>query len=291
MAQARDGAAVTVLGDIGSTFIKLVGVTAAGTVAGQVTLATTHDDIEAGVERAHATLARRLGIPVHAENRVMASSAGGGLRVVVVGLERRLTLEAGLRVSATAGARIVASYAGRELHDETPAGFLARRPDLVLLTGGTNGGDRDFIVRAAEALARLAPALPVVVAGNEQAYDDVRRILGTARPVVFAGNVMPGVGHLEGAGAQRAIRELFIEHVIGRGRYAWAPAVAGAVRMPTPAAVLAAAVAVAALGGGRAALARPVSSTSAGRRPTSIRSFPIATTRAGTRRAGSPIRC
>ena len=110
----------------------------------------------------------------------LSSSAGGGLRVAVLGLEPALTLAAGLRTSATAGARIVATYAAGELAGVTSERFHDASPDLALLTGGTNGGDTAGMVEHAQSLRRLAPGLPVVVAGNEDAQRSGARSSGAS---------------------------------------------------------------------------------------------------------------
>jgi uncharacterized protein (TIGR01319 family) len=76
--------------------------------------------------------------------------------------------------------------------------------------------------------------------------------------VHFVDNVMPRVGELHSSAAQSAIRNIFIEHVIGRGRFASGSDIAERVKMPTPAAVLSAAELVAELGAIDPLLARPV---------------------------------
>ena len=163
---------------------------------GCVKAPTSRDDIAAGVGRATALLSGKLAGAL--PEPVLSSSAGGGLRVAVLGLDRALTLAAGLRTSATAGARIVATYAAGELAGMTRERFEAAAPDLALLTGGTNGGDTAGMVEHAQSLRRLAPALPVVVAGNEDAQRSVRAILGSERLVSFTENVMPACGRGRG---------------------------------------------------------------------------------------------
>ena len=86
----------------------------------------------------------------------------------------------------------------------------------------------------------------------------MRDALGNGRPVEFVRNVMPRIGEIDASEAQRAIREIFIAHVMGRGRYASASAIAESIRLPTPAAVLAGAEAIAAEGARTTLLSRPV---------------------------------
>src|SRR6266550_3958037 len=129
---------VVVLVDIGSTFTKVAVVAPPGELVSRVSLPTKHDDLAAGAE---AAIAQAAPDGTSIIEVLICSSAAGGLRVAVIGLEPQLTLEAGRRAAATAGARVVASFAG--VMDAEEADRLAKvAPDVVLLAGGTNGGDR-----------------------------------------------------------------------------------------------------------------------------------------------------
>ena len=86
-------------------------------------------------------------------------------------------------------------------------------PDVVLLTGGTDGGNPEPILACARALS-AAWSGPVVVAGNVDARDDVAALLA-GNPLVVAPNIVPRIGVLAPEGARTAIRELFLSHVIG----------------------------------------------------------------------------
>jgi uncharacterized protein (TIGR01319 family) len=227
---------VVVLVDIGSTFTKVVAVGCNGVVVSRVVVPTRHDDLAAGAE---AAVAEVVGGRTVSEV-LMCSSAAGGLRVAVIGLEPELTLEAGRRAAATAGARVVASFAG--ILDAASADALAKvAPDVVLLAGGTNGGNEVAIVANARRVAEALPeSVPVVVAGNEAATSEVAAALGAdSRIVRVVPNVLPRIGEIDVDAAQTAIRDIFVEHVIGRGRFASASPLAAAIRMPTPSAVLA----------------------------------------------------
>jgi uncharacterized protein (TIGR01319 family) len=241
-----------VLGDIGSTFIKLISVGPGGEIKGRARMPTAHDDLTATVRQGLASLAPG------SNDVTFCSSAGGGLRIVVLGLEHALTVEAGRRTSATAGGRVIGVYGRDDLSEGAKLDASGLAPDVALLTGGTDGGDEDGILRAGEALSAAAPSMPVVVAGNRNTYGRLHRILGNGRPVHFVDNVMPRVGELSSDAAQAAIRRIFIEHVIGRGRFASGWELVDRIRMPTPAAVMAAAEAVAELGVTDPALEQPV---------------------------------
>jgi hypothetical protein len=166
------------------------------------------------------------------------SSAGGGLRLAVVGYEALVSAEAAHRVALSAGARVVHVAAGRL----DPAGVRAVRaaaPDVVLLVGGTDGGDADVLRHNAARLAASGPRVPVVVAGNGDARDEVVEVLRARRlPVSAAANVLPRIGVLDPLPARAAIREVFLRHVIGGKRLSKGPRFGRLVRAATPDAVL-----------------------------------------------------
>ena len=221
--------------DFGSTFTKgaLVDTASArllGTAATPTTLGT---DLLDG----HDVLRERLRVPP-ATPTVACSSAGGGLRLAVVGYERQVTAEAGRRVGLTAGARVVHVAAGR-LDAAAVTALRASRPDLVLLVGGTDGGNADVLLHNATRLARARVAVPVVVAGNVAVRGEVAAALAeTGRRHALTDNVVPQIGVIAPDGARAAIRAAFLEHVIGGKGLSRGPRFAHLVREPTPDAVL-----------------------------------------------------
>jgi uncharacterized protein (TIGR01319 family) len=220
--------------DVGSTFTKGVLVdTDDGTVlhAGS-TPTTIGTDVLEGV----ATL--RADLPVEPSSTLACSSAGGGLRLAVVGYEREVTGEAGYRVGLSAGARVVHVAAG-ELDGAGVRSLREARPDIVLLVGGTDGGNADVLRHNATRLARARIAVPLVVAGNRDARDEVAAVLAsTGRRFVLADNVVPRIGAISPHSARAAIRAVFLEHVIGGKGLSRGPEFARLVRAATPDAVL-----------------------------------------------------
>ncbi len=145
------------------------------------------------------------------------SSAGGGLRIAVVGNEELVTAEAGRRIALSSGGRVVAVVAAAGRGPDDPAYRALREPappDVVLLTGGTDGGNTAGVVGAAHGLVTAGWRGPVVFAGNPDATDEVRHVLGSL-PLVVADNVVPRIGVLAPDSARIAIREMFLSHVIG----------------------------------------------------------------------------
>ena len=115
----------------------------------------------------------------------------------------------------------------------------AARPDVVLLVGGTDGGDAETLTHNATRLARARWRVPVVLAGNVDVRDELHAVLAAAGvPVTVADNVLPRIGVLAPASARAAIREVFLRHVIGGKRLSRGPRFARLVRAATPDAVL-----------------------------------------------------
>lgn len=226
--------------DFGSTYTKLRAVDldrarVLGTGQGPSTVTT---DVTVGMETALADLSAKLrGLPDFA-HRLASSSAAGGLAMVTVGLVKELTAEAARRAALGAGAKLVGAYAYRLTRGDVAA-IVALRPDILLLCGGTDGGNAEVILHNAEVLARSPLVCPVVVAGNRSAADEVAETLQAAgKAVLVTGNVMPEFGTLDIEPARAAIRAVFIERIVHAKGIDRAAACFDAVLMPTPAAVL-----------------------------------------------------
>ncbi len=198
--------------DFGSTFTKAAVVDlATGSLVGTGSHRTTIDsDVLDGWDAIRAELTPLTG---EADLPVLAcSSAGGGLRIAVVGNEELVTAEAGRRVALSSGGRVV--------HVSSDAVDLAAlknsRPDVVLLVGGTDGGNAEVLLANAAALAESRWSGPVVVAGNSEAVNEIAGSFERGGvPFVVAPNVVPRIGVLAPEGARAAIREMFLTHVIG----------------------------------------------------------------------------
>jgi uncharacterized protein (TIGR01319 family) len=213
--------------DVGSTWTKGVAVTADGALAGVAQHETTPPEVMTGVAAVTSSLPP-------AAVTLACSSAGGGLRLAVVGQERLVSAEAGHRVALSAGAKVVHVSAG-ELSNVYA--LRESRPDVVLLVGGTDGGDEKVLLHNAAALARARVTVPIVVAGNTSARSAALELLA-GRTVVATDNVLPDVGELAPGPARAAIRDVFLAHVIGGKGLSRGPRFRSLVTTVTPDAVL-----------------------------------------------------
>lgn len=222
--------------DFGSTFTKAVLVdTDDGTLVASASHPTT---VETDVLDGYHAVRESLGAE-RVEDVLACSSAGGGLRLAVVGYERQVTAEAGHRVGLSAGAKVVHVSAGRLDRDSVQA-LRDARPDVVLLVGGTDGGNAEVLVHNARRIGIARLPVPVVLAGNADASEAAtHELVSRGRRVIGAANVLPRIGVLEPVGARAAIREVFITHVIGGKGLSRGGTFASMVRAATPDVVLA----------------------------------------------------
>ncbi|MEP7062544.1 MAG: methylaspartate mutase accessory protein GlmL [Betaproteobacteria bacterium] len=231
---------VALLIDFGSTYTKLRALDLgngqlAATAQGPSTVTT---DVNVGLDAALATLSRAMGGLPHFAHRLACSSAAGGLRMITVGLVRELTAEAARQAALGAGARLVASFAYRLTAGDV-ARIVADAPDILLLCGGTDGGNRAVVLHNARALAASALQCAIVVACNREATDEVVAMLVDAGKLAIAtANVLPALDLLDIEPARGAIRDVFMHRIVAAKGIERASARFDQVLMPTPAAVL-----------------------------------------------------
>ena len=224
--------------DFGSTYTKLRAIDlerrcVLGSGQGPSTVAT---DIVIGMKAALADLGQRLGALPKFKYRLASSSAAGGLRMVTIGLVRELTAEAARQAALGAGAKLIGSFAYRlTTTDLEKIGALA--PDIVLLAGGTDGGNSEVILHNARALATRRISCPIVYAGNRAAADEAASLLAGST-LITTDNVMPEFNVLDIEPARAAIRNVFIDRIVHAKGIDRASAEFDRVLMPTPAAVM-----------------------------------------------------
>lgn len=200
---------------------------------------TTADDLARGffqVRRAvldggaTATSTSALDAPVY-----WSSSARGGLKIAAVGLTPDLTLSVARMAATSAGGKVVRAFS-YELDAEDLAALRAVQPDIILFTGGTDGGNSRVVLHNAACLAELDSPAVILYAGNRKVRDRVAERL-RGRSLELADNVMPEVGTIDIEPARGVIRRIFLERIVdGKGLAAVVDAT-GREPLPTPLAV------------------------------------------------------
>jgi len=176
------------------------------------------------------------------------SSAGGGLQMTVVGLVRTMTAESAQRAALGAGAIVMDTLArddGRRPHERVQR-LRELRPDMILISGGVDGGEKRRVVEMAEIVAAASPRarlgegyeLPVIYAGNAAARPEIGAALAGKTALSMTDNLRPTLERENLFPTRQKIQDLFLEHVM-----AHAPGYGNLTKwtdadiMPTPAAV------------------------------------------------------
>ena len=176
------------------------------------------------------------------------SSAGGGLQMMVAGVVKSMTAESAERAALGAGAivmDVIAVNDGRKVHQKIQR-IRQLRPDMMLLSGGIDGGTKKHVVAIAELIAAAEPKprlgigfkLPIIYAGNKDATSDVAKTLGAKMDLRVVANLRPVLETEVLGPAREEIHRLFMEHVMAQAPgydklVKWTPVPV----MPTPAAV------------------------------------------------------
>lgn len=223
--------------DFGSTYTKVTAVDVEGEVllGTAASYTTVETDIGEGLQNALTALEKTTG-PLAFAERYACSSAAGGLRMITSGLVPELTAEAARLASLGAGAKVIGVYS-YELTEEDIEDIAAAKPDILLLTGGTDGGNSACILHNAEALAKIPPLCPVVIAGNRSASAKCAKLLD-GWTVRICENVMPRFGVTNIEPTQETIRAIFLERIIQAKGLSKAMELISGIMMPTPAAML-----------------------------------------------------
>ncbi len=202
------------------------------------TVEAPYDDVTVGVTNAVREVEELAGLELLAEGGLLhpaegargvdlylsTSSAGGGLQMTVAGVVKSMSAESAARAALGAGAIImdvVAVDDGRKDWQKIER-IRNLRPDMVLVSGGTDGGTVSHLVDIAEMLVAADPRprlggdmrLPVIFAGNTDAREPVGNLLDGRVDLRITDNLRPELDRENLLPAREAIHELFLEHVM-----------------------------------------------------------------------------
>ena len=233
--------------DFGSTYTKLALVCprTEDIIATSKSHTSVESDIMVGYRKAKQALkeclqSQGLEFPEVVDHKV-CSSAAGGLKMTVSGLVKELTAEAAKLACLGSGAKILEVYSNK-LTNRSLKRLLEKKPDMILLSGGTDGGNMDCILHNAELIADSGTGIPIVVAGNNQAEPEVAQIFEEAGiNHIVVDNVMPRLNEINIEPARDSIRKLFMERIIDAKGLGQARDLLDENIIPTPLSVLRAA--------------------------------------------------
>lgn len=228
--------------DVGSGWVKALGIDADGEPIGCAQHPSTPHDLLEGVRG--AAMAVGLDDPLtprgtaESDTELFAcSSAGGGLRLAVVGQEVLSSTEAGYRVARSSGARVVHVEAGL-LEPAGVRALRASRPDVVLLVDGMDAAAEQTLLRNAARLARSRVRAPIVLAAREPVRVDALALLkSTGRSVLATDGVLREDGTFVPEPAREAVAELLGSHLVGGRGSSTTARFRRLAKQPTPVAV------------------------------------------------------
>ena len=131
---------------------------------------------------------------------VATISAGPAVKTVVVGLLPDVSLQSARRLAESTYTRVVdtLSLSDHRKPDKQMDSILRSRPDLVLLTGGTDGGASRSMLKMLETVGLACYLMPeerrpmVLYAGNQKLAQEVQELLGShAGRLQIGHNVRP----------------------------------------------------------------------------------------------------
>lgn len=226
--------------DFGSTFTKLVAVDALkeDIIATASHFTTVSEDITIGYQKALKLLYKKIGSEIKFDKIISCSSAAGGLKMAAIGLVEELTVEAAKRVCLGAGAKVDLVFS-HHINKREVQSIIDSKIDIILLAGGTNGGNSECVLYNAKMLAEANVKIPIIYAGNKSCIDEVEEIFKESNLNYYiCDNVMPQINVLNIPSARDKIREIFLKNIIDAKGIKKIETVIDKVILPTPEAVL-----------------------------------------------------
>ena len=145
-----------------------------------------------------------------------SSSAKGGLAVAALGLVPEITLETAKVAAYSAGAKLTRVLSYRLTRADIVA-LEQDSPDILLFAGGTDGGNCDYVLANASALAQSTLDCSIVYAGNRAARDEVSALLAS-KDFIAVDNVLPEMDTPNPEHARDAMRAIFLSRIVkGKG--------------------------------------------------------------------------
>ncbi|NOX55504.1 MAG: methylaspartate mutase [Planctomycetes bacterium] len=179
---------------------------------------------------------------------ISTSSAGGGLQMMVAGVVREMTAASAKRAALGAGAIVMDVIASndRRLPHQQIQRIRELRPDMILISGGTDGGTTTHVVKIAELIAPAKPQprfgskyrMPIIYAGNKDAAPLIEKTFDDSFALSIVPNLRPVLERENLGPARDRIHDLFLEHVMAHAPgYDKLMSWVDAPIMPTPGAV------------------------------------------------------
>jgi len=207
--------------------------------SGQAPTTALEGDVTIGLKNAIDNLKQILGSKELIYDELIAtSSAAGGLKMTVHGLVYDMTVKAAKEAALGAGANIHMVTAGRLRRPDLKR-ITELKPNIMLLAGGVDYGERDTAIYNAEKIVELGLGIPVIYAGNIQNQEEIKLIFeDTSSELYIVENVYPRIDQLNVEPTRKVIQDVFEEHITHAPGMSFVREMVSGSIIPTPAGVM-----------------------------------------------------
>lgn len=225
---------VNAFSDINTDYPRFLG-------QGQAPTTVVEGDVNIGLNNAIDSLRQNLGAhDIEYDEMLATSSAAGGLKMTVHGLVYDMTVRAAREAALGAGANIHLVTAGKLRRSDIKK-IKSTNPNIILVAGGVDYGERDTAIYNAEIIASLDIDVPVIYAGNVQNHEDVKEIFeeqGKSHLLYIVDNVYPKIDVLNVEPTRKVIQGAFEDHIIHAPGMTRVRELVNGPIIPTPGAVM-----------------------------------------------------
>lgn len=206
---------------------------------GQAPTSVLEGDVRIGLNHAIQQLAKNLRVDEITYDEMLAtSSAAGGLKMTVHGLVHDMTVRAAREAALGAGAILHKVTAGKLRRTDLQA-IQDINPNIILIAGGVDYGEKETAIENAEKLAALNLAIPVIYAGNIENQEEIRLIFeSTGSQLYLTENVYPRIDQLNIEPTRRIIQDAFEAHIVHAPGMEHVRELVNGPIIPTPGAVM-----------------------------------------------------
>src|SRR5665647_653398 len=144
---------------------------------GQASTSVLDGDVRVGLQGAIDDLCQKMNVDsIEYDEMLATSSAAGGLKMTVHGLVYDMTAKAAKEAALGAGGIIHHITAGKLRRTDLQK-IKEIKPNLILIAGGVDYGERDTAISNAEMIRSMGLNTPIIYAGNIENQDEMKLIL------------------------------------------------------------------------------------------------------------------
>ena len=225
---------VNAFNDIATPDPKFVG-------QGQAPTSVLDGDVRIGLKGAIDDLAKNLGTDkIEYDEMLATSSAAGGLKMTVHGLVFDMTARAAKEAALGAGAIIHQVTAGKLRRTDLKK-IKEIKPNIILIAGGVDYGERDTALYNAELISELGLDIPIIYAGNIENKEEIQLIFEETHAstrLYVVDNVYPKIDELNVEPTRAVIQDAFEDHIIHAPGMEHVRDMVNGPIIPTPGAVM-----------------------------------------------------